>query len=334
MVATTLLLVVLLGLGPVRPGPADRGRAVIRVMPFGDSLTWGTTAEIPPDPQTGTTTLWIGWRKAVYDALAAAGWSVDFVGDNNSDGGGVLADGDGAFFGGRTIANHKSRVPTLISTYRPRIITLLAGIPDAAIGTPNMAEQLEDLLATIHQHDPTAYTLLATTPVPVAPVEEWAPAIVALNDAMPAIVSRRQAAGQRITLVAMPPGVAQSSDGFHPSTAGYQQMAAAWTTALTALLDASFLCEHAARIRVLPSKAGGGGLNVTVQTKSQHNAIRAIRFGTAHGVRLVTTPVINGTTATFSVRRNTSVASAHLPFTVTDNCGEWLTFVGGGSGSF
>ena len=39
-------------------------------------------------------------------------------------------------------------------------------------------------------------------------------------------------------------------------------------------------------------------------------------------------------TYTFSIRRVTAGQAANVPFTVTDACGEWPTFVGGGPSAF
>lgn len=103
------------------------------------------------------------------------------------------------------------------------------------------------------------------------------------------------------------------------------------------------------RPRVTQSLASGGGaLNVTVSPTPQNdgaaNTLQRIVFGTLQNATVtlngaavadgqtVTLPA-GATSASLEVRRASPGAATTVPFTVVDTCGEWKTFVGGGTGA-
>jgi hypothetical protein len=242
-------------------------------------------------------------------------------------------DGDMAALGGQTMELNRARIAGLIATYHPRIVTLLTGIPDAAIGNTTMPQQLEALLRYIHRLDQTVVTLLLTTPVPTAPREDWAPAVIAFNAAMPSIAARRQAAGQHVTLVTLPPNVEEDRLGFHPSPHGYDQMASAILPAVRTALSENFPCAQRTRLAVDTTSPEHGTLRVTVTPRSPADALRTVRLGPASGVLPVTDLTVTERQATFTVVRR-GEGAAMQRFVVTDDCGDWSSFVGGGPASF
>jgi hypothetical protein len=100
------------------------------------------------------------------------------------------------------------------------------------------------------------------------------------------------------------------------------------------------------KITVAPGTTGV--LNVTVQAGG--GSISRIEFGQPQGLvnasisvpggpanqtqPFVFTPPANQTTVQFTVTAPNRAASTTAHFTVTDGCGPWPTFVGGGAGSF
>jgi hypothetical protein len=92
--------------------------------------------------------------------------------------------------------------------------------------------------------------------------------------------------------------------------------------------------------------AGGGRLQVTVSATTNPgqptNTVRSIQFGrsTRAEVEVSGRPAsaeafnldlpAGATQASFTVHR-TAAGPVQTPFTVTDGCGEWRTFVGGGA---
>jgi hypothetical protein len=106
-------------------------------------------------------------------------------------------------------------------------------------------------------------------------------------------------------------------------------------------------CTPRPRVNVTTSVTGGR-LSVTVAATGTNNTLSSIAFG--NGARTPTnalldlpdgrtgvtgTPTLtlaNGSTqTTFFVRRQTAGQATTVPFVVTDGCGTWATFVGGGT---
>ena len=87
------------------------------------------------------------------------------------------------------------------------------------------------------------------------------------------------------------------------------------------------------RVTVQTTRLGNGRLQVNVRATGSTNAVQSVRPGTVPNAVVEGTPVISGLDASFVLRR-TGPGAVTLPFTVTDACGEWRTFVGGGAGSF
>ena len=101
-------------------------------------------------------------------------------------------------------------------------------------------------------------------------------------------------------------------------------------------------------VQVTNAKGATGVLNVTVQAGA--GTISRIDFGTPRPVENGSVSVTGGAqnqTGAFSYAPNSPPATVQLvvqspdrsrattvPFTVTDGCGTWPTFVGGGAGSF
>jgi subtilisin family serine protease len=99
----------------------------------------------------------------------------------------------------------------------------------------------------------------------------------------------------------------------------------------------------------ISATSDGSALNVVAATGSGGtNVVRYIRTGTAAGTTrnaLVTFPTptwdssgtqtyvprMVGETASFQVRRQVAGSPTTLPFIVTDSCGDWKSFVGGGT---
>jgi hypothetical protein len=94
--------------------------------------------------------------------------------------------------------------------------------------------------------------------------------------------------------------------------------------------------------------AGGGKLLVRVEstplTPQQNNPLRQVRFGELQNARVTLNgqPIASGTVVTmppdtfaveFAVERQTPGQSTTVHFVVVDGCGEWKTFVGGGTGA-
>lgn len=100
-----------------------------------------------------------------------------------------------------------------------------------------------------------------------------------------------------------------------------------------AIFSAPVVCSPRPRVQVHTSNLGSGRLQVNLTTSGEGNTIRVVRAGAPQNAALVGQPVLNGAQATLVVQR-TGSGYVTLPVTVTDGCGDWSTFVGGGPSAF
>jgi hypothetical protein len=90
----------------------------LRVMPLGDSITYGGGA-------AG------GYRAPLYQLLTNAGYTVDFIGTQTGNGAASLPDPDHEGYSGATIRYIDSRLPNIFgAVLQPDIILLLLGVND------------------------------------------------------------------------------------------------------------------------------------------------------------------------------------------------------------
>lgn len=152
---------------------------------------------------------------------------------------------------------------------------------------------------------------------------------------------------QAITVPILRDTVAESSETFTVALAGPTGGAV-----LGAPTTATVTITNAAPTRCLPrptvrvqSVAGGGQLQVTVQPSplgtGEANSLAELNFGTLQNATVVlngqpiasgqVVPLPAGTdSVVLTVQRTTPGQATTVPFTVTDSCGAWPTFVGGG----
>jgi hypothetical protein len=106
-------------------------------------------------------------------------------------------------------------------------------------------------------------------------------------------------------------------------------------------------CAPRPKVQATPIP-GAGKLSVHVEatplSTQQNNSLRELRFGTFQNGKVtlngqaitsgqtVTVPV-NTVAVDFTVERSTPGQPTTVPFTVADGCGDWPTFVGGGTGA-
>jgi lysophospholipase L1-like esterase len=205
-------------------GPAS-GEAPIRVMPLGDSITYG----IGPAVNNG-------YRADLYDRLTQAGLNVDFVGSVQSGDG---ADPDNEGHPGWTIEQISAEVDTWIADARPDVILLHAGTNDmrASATVPTAPAALSALLDRIEADAPQAQVFVAevTSAGTTANRPMWKRRIDAYNARIPAIV---EAEGPNFHLVDQTDvGGIDLTDIVHPNAFGYAKMAWNWYQAMMPVLD-------------------------------------------------------------------------------------------------
>lgn len=203
----------------------------IHVLPLGDSITRGdsSTGEIPG-----------GYRTRLYQLLARNHVAVDFIGSTtiNSDAA-RLPDGDHEGHSGERIDeigvkyfNRLRDLPT------PDVVLLHAGTNDIAQqhGLDTAPARLDKLTGQIISESARTRVIVAQI---IGATDAAADAkIRKFNEGVAEVVSVRQAAGHKVTLVDMYRSInlaTDMSDTFHPNQRGYNKMADAWFAAIKAL---------------------------------------------------------------------------------------------------
>jgi lysophospholipase L1-like esterase len=218
--------------------------APVRILPVGDSLT----------------DTFPGYRAPLFKQLAAAGYSVEFVGpkkNESKDGSLPAAALRHAGHGGFTIGpgpsvadgwtNGKGNIFDNVDAWlasQPDIVLLLIGtneffnIKDKQPGySPNRdgGARLGALLDKIHAVSPKSKIIVSS----ILPVGWDAKFAKGINDALPGLVSTRPYTvfADLAKTTAFTKGD-WSGDNLNPSQQGYDKMAAAWFAALKPVLDA------------------------------------------------------------------------------------------------
>jgi lysophospholipase L1-like esterase len=208
-----------------------------RILPFGDSITFGTN---------GTNA---GYRGPLGNLLSAHGFAYQFVGvatDNpgklpkdqvHHEGhpGYIITGGAGAPRAGISDSVDLWLGPTGVN---PNIILLMIGTND--VGTnydlPNAGKRLDAFISKMINK---TTGLRPNARLVVAQITPWSnPATdnlaVAYNAQVATVVAQHKAAGENISMVDMHSalGLGDLSDGLHPNDAGYAKMADVWFKAI------------------------------------------------------------------------------------------------------
>lgn len=97
----------------------------------------------------------------------------------------------------------------------------------------------------------------------------------------------------------------------------------------------SVVCSPRPPIGVSVARTGDGRLQVALSTQGANNAIRAIQVvGNSNGILSFTEPRLGLPSSTFIVSRQTPSGGATVRLLISDACGDWPTFVGGGPNAF
>ncbi|MER6027771.1 ricin-type beta-trefoil lectin domain protein [Streptomyces sp. NPDC001851] len=210
--------------GTGAPPPAVRAAAApapLRLMPLGDSITWGVGSS------SGN-----GYRAFLWNQLSAEGHALDFVGSGRN---GTMSDPDNEGHSGWWIDQIAGIADSVLARYRPNVVTLEIGTNDLNGGSPaaTAADRLRALIDRITQDAPDATVLVGTVIISTSGTEEANRP--AYNAKLPGIVQAEQAAGKHVRLVDMSAlTTADLSDPFHPNDEGYRKMAEAFNAGIQA----------------------------------------------------------------------------------------------------
>jgi lysophospholipase L1-like esterase len=220
---------------PEPPVPAPTPAPLLRIMPLGDSITYGVGSS-----DGG------GYRAALALRLAAAGFRVDFVGSQVA--GPLGADDDNEGHGGWTIAQIDGRIDGWLAAYRPDVVLLHIGTND--VHRKNLvgaAARLGLLLDRIRRDAPATQVFVARI-------------VGSRNADLQRRIARYNAEVARLVIARRDPLLYLVDQGrvlapyLHPNDAGYAAMADNWFAAVAAV-DA--LRAEPMPALVLPAPAQG-----------------------------------------------------------------------------
>jgi lysophospholipase L1-like esterase len=197
-----------------------------KIMPLGDSITWGT-----PNASYG------GYRNLLGTLLTKDGYSFEFVGSRHS-GDGVIPSPNNEGHPGWTIRQIKQGIDSAgwLETYRPDIVLLHIGTNDlrprvgrAASAPGDLSILLDDILIRLPQAHIIVAQIIPFRPGPDSVHQSY-------NAAIPGIVASK---GPRVSVVDMQNILVSPSDyadGLHPKAGGYDKMARVWEPGIRAVI--------------------------------------------------------------------------------------------------
>ena len=208
----------------------DQWSTALNVLPLGNSITFGWTAQ----NDLTQNTLSDGYRGPLWSDFVDNNTLINFVGDQN-DGPATLPDTANAGYPGLTTTQIAARLPGLLASQDPNAILLMAGTNDIFAGTSasTIAANILGMLDTVNSFNPAIHVYVATlTPM----VNSHSGNVAPVNTAITNMVAQAQASGLNVSLVSMSNVTTAdiSSDGVHPNATGYALMAQNFYSAILA----------------------------------------------------------------------------------------------------
>lgn len=241
--------------------PASASTTAVRLMPLGDSITWGVGSS------TGNS-----YRGDLYNELSAEGHSPDFVGSGSN---GTMSDPANEGHSGYRIDQIAALADATVDHYRPSVITLEIGTNDLNQGyqVSTAPARLSALIDQLTFDAPDATVLVGTVIVSTSATEEGSRA--AFNQQLPGIVQSKQSAGKHVRLVDMSALTASDlSDSLHPNDGGYQKMADAFNGGLQAADAAGWLTTPVALGGAVQSGIAGKCLDANGGSNTDGTAVQ------------------------------------------------------------
>jgi len=228
----------------------------LRIMPMGDSITYGSGS-------SG------GYRVHLYTNMVARGWNVDFVGSQNGNTHTLLGDSDHEGRSGWKIANDVDGYLEDIDNFMdkddvPDVILLHLGTNDSGLGDWQRRDRVllySNLIERLYFHFPQVHIIASTLlGRPTNNAEGDRRVREDFNPRIADLVVSFQAMGRNCHFVDMysaldytvPDGASHPadmpSDGLHPGEQGYQKMANAWLPAIEGIFTQGYGDENAPQI--------------------------------------------------------------------------------------
>ncbi len=206
-----------------------------RIMPLGDSITWGVDS-VTPDSETGDLIIGpeaeyaIGYRKKLYQLLSDAGYAFDFVGGEHNGSAAGLPDTDHQGISGITSQEVANNIGYWLNDTPPDVILLHIGTNDHDTDV----SAVNDILTTIDQwskdHHTNIQVLLARI-IDARPFGQNA-IIQGFNHNLENLVAThwpKVLPVDQFSALTYPDDMSQNDvTGLHPAQSGYDKMAQRW----------------------------------------------------------------------------------------------------------
>jgi len=226
----------------------------LRILPLGASIVYGLKS-----------TDGNGFRNALRNKLISNGNpAVDFIGSNHC---GTMADNECEGWPGYTIAQVAAKAELSIPS-QPNLVLLHVGTNDAVqnLDIQHASDRLGSVIDRLFNAIP-GVTIVASTLLPNASPKTQANVVI-YNGKIPDVVKSRQADSKHIVYVDFSSSKFElsdlSSDGTHPTDAGYLKMAEVWYQGIVAAKSRGWLPTLGHGV----STAVSGGSNNTRDTAS------------------------------------------------------------------
>lgn len=196
------------------------GASSIRIMPLGDSITYGY-------PAPG------GYRTRLYSLLASEGYSFDFVGSLTDNGSPDLPDPNHEGHPGWRAIDLSANIAGWLNVSDPDVILLHIGTNDLSTGASSATtlDRLNTLMGQIISQKP-GVRLIVSSVVPRTDKTEFDSR--SYNSGIPTLVSNFDSQGYNVSFVDIHAALTSGDlyDGIHPNQGGYDKMANAWNGAI------------------------------------------------------------------------------------------------------
>jgi lysophospholipase L1-like esterase len=205
----------------------------VRIMPLGDSITWGQTA---PVSSPG------GYRLPLYQLLAADGFNAQFVGTVWANGALNLPQENHEGWQGYRIDQIASSFMSWVNSVpSPDVILLLIGTNDYGQGydTANATNRLDQLIELIATNLPNTKLVVSSVVLRTDNPSINTAIQTTFNPAIPGIVAAHAARGEQVYFANLAAVVGSSdlgTDGLHPNQSGYNKMATNWFNVVTNII--------------------------------------------------------------------------------------------------
>lgn len=217
------------GTGPGGYQPCPTNGDPCKILPLGDSITWGIQYDG-------------AYRVELFTKAVKDGKKITFTGSLSN--GPAMVSGqpfpkNNEGHSGWTIDQDAGLVPSPAFNTIPNIVLLHIGTNDiyAASGQATMPDRLGKLIDKVIAAAPDALVVVAK----ITPLSNssWNTTIKTYNDAIPGVVKTRADAGKHVIVVDCNTGFTSgmlSSDGVHPQKSGYDFMGDVFYSAISSVL--------------------------------------------------------------------------------------------------